>query len=93
LYLLKVLGLIQAVIQALADQGDTFLFGKVTSYNEQSSTPTSLFMQVSRLGGLPWLLSAVSKAMESSTQLSLTTIAELALQVLTLFLRVDLVPA
>jgi len=79
LFLLKVLGLIQVGMQALADQGDAFLFGKVTSWNEQSSTATSLFMQVSRLGGLPWILSAISKAMDSSTQLSLTTIAELAL--------------
>jgi hypothetical protein len=79
LFLLKVLGLVQMVLQPLADQGDAFLFNKVTSFNEQTTTPTSLFMNVSRLAGIPWVLSAVSKAMERSSQLSLTTIAELAL--------------
>ncbi len=48
-------------------------------------------MQVSKLANLPAILSSVNDAIDRSTQLSLSTIADVAVQIIVLFLKLDLV--
>ena len=91
LFVLKTLSLVQVSLQALSDHSESFLFNKVSSFNEQTTIPSSLFMQVSKLANLPAILASVNVAIEKSSQLSLATIADVAMQIMVLFLKLDLV--